>query len=58
MSNRSEIIKRINNTINIYAADEQTLRELERVVTGWLALKHKQKHRNGNIKEEVKSINK
>ena len=49
---RSEIIKRINNLINIYASDDQTLRELERVVTGWLAMKHKLKNRNKN--KEVK----
>lgn len=48
---RSEIIKRINNLINIYASDDQTLRELERVVTGWLAMKRKLKNRNNKNKE-------
>lgn len=52
MESRNDIIKRINNTINIYAADDQTLRELERVVTGWLAMKRKIKSRNNN--KEVK----
>lgn len=51
MESRNDIIKRINYTINIYAADDQTLRELERVVTGWLAMKRKIKSRNNNNKE-------
>ena len=51
MDSRNDIIKRINYTINIYAADDQTLRELERVVTGWLAMKRKIKSRNNNNKE-------
>jgi hypothetical protein len=51
MESRNDIIKRINNTINIYAADDQTLRELERVVTGWLAMKRKIKSRYNNNKE-------
>ena len=52
MESRNDIIKRINNTINIYAADDQTLRELERVVTGWLIMKHKLRNRHNN--KEVK----
>jgi hypothetical protein len=51
MESRNDIIKRINYTINIYAADDQTLRELERVVTGWLAMRRKIKSRNN---KEVK----
>lgn len=51
MDSRNDIIKRINYTINIYAADDQTLRELERLVTGWLAMKRKLKNCNNNNKE-------
>ena len=38
---RTEIIDRIANLINIYAADEQTIRELERIILGWLSVKRK-----------------
>lgn len=52
MDSRNDIIKRINNTISIYAGDEQTLRELERLVTGWLVMKRKLKNCNNNKEEK------
>lgn len=51
MDERSVILRRINNTINTYAGDIETLRELERVVTGWFVMKR----RRSNIRKGVTS---
>jgi len=40
-SERTATIKRINDIVNIYAADDQELRELERIILGWLSMKRK-----------------
>lgn len=40
-SERAESIKHITRTIDIYASDDQTIRELERIILGWLAMKRK-----------------
>ncbi len=46
-SERAEFIKRITRTIDIYASDDQTLRELERIILGWLIMKYKLKQKRG-----------
>ena len=46
-SERAESIKRITRTIDIYASDDQTIRELERIILGWLSMKRKLKQKHG-----------
>ena len=45
-SERAESIKRITRTIDIYASDDQTIRELERIILGWIVMKHKLKQKH------------
>ena len=44
-------LRRITKLIDCYANDDQTLREVERVVVGWFAAKRKNKYRSENNKE-------
>lgn len=47
-SERTAAIERISSLISIYANDDQTIRELERVVIGWLAMKRKLRMKRGS----------
>lgn len=51
---RTAAIERISNIIDTYATDEQEVRELERIITGWILMKHRlrekaRQEQNGSV---------
>ena len=44
---RAAAIERISNIIDTYATDDQEVRELERIILGWLTMKQRIKQKRG-----------
>lgn len=46
---RTAAIERISNIIDTYATDDQEVRELERVIVGWMRMKRKLREKEQNV---------
>jgi len=46
---RTAAIERISNIIDTYATDDQEVRELERVIMGWMRMKRKLREKEQNV---------
>ncbi|MBR5313116.1 MAG: hypothetical protein IKU40_09570 [Clostridia bacterium] len=46
---RTAAIERISNIIDTYATDDQEVRELERVIIGWMRMKRKLREKEQNV---------